>query len=145
MKRMNMKNQKGAAAVEFAIVLPLLVIMLFGIIEFGLILYDKAVVTNASREGARAGIVYRTTASGDYSPLTDTDITNIVNNYCQNKLVTFGSSNNATTTITRNGGSPGGDLTVNVAYHYDYLVLPGFISALTGGIDMVATTIMKME
>jgi Flp pilus assembly protein TadG len=32
--------------------------LLFGIIEFGIILYDKAMITNASREGARAGIVY---------------------------------------------------------------------------------------
>ena len=45
--------------VELAIILPILLIVLFGLIEFGFILYDKAVITNASREGARQGIVYR--------------------------------------------------------------------------------------
>jgi hypothetical protein len=49
-------GQKGAAAVEFAVVLPLLVLLLFGSIEFGLLLYNQEVITNASREGARAGI-----------------------------------------------------------------------------------------
>ena len=46
-------NQNGAALVEFAIVLPLLLILIFGIIEFGVMFYDKAMITNATREGAR--------------------------------------------------------------------------------------------
>ena len=52
-KKKFFKCQRGAAAVEFAIVLPLLLVFVFGIIEFGFLLYDKAVITNASREGAR--------------------------------------------------------------------------------------------
>ena len=47
------KNQDGASAVEFALVLPILVLMVFAIIEFSVALYDKAMMTNASREGAR--------------------------------------------------------------------------------------------
>ena len=57
MKRLNqLIGQKGVAAVEFAIVLPFLVLLVFGTIEFGLMFYNKQVITNASREGARAGI-----------------------------------------------------------------------------------------
>ena len=52
------RNQRGASAVEFALILPILICVLFGIVEFGLLMYDKAVITNASREGARAGIVF---------------------------------------------------------------------------------------
>ena len=55
--KMLIKNQKGAALVEFAIVVPLLILLATGIGEFGLVLYNKQVITNASREGARAGIV----------------------------------------------------------------------------------------
>ena len=55
MKTRLLKGNNGASAVEFAVVLPLLVLP-FGIIEFSLALYDKAMITNASREGARAGI-----------------------------------------------------------------------------------------
>ena len=52
-------KQRGAETVEFAIILPILLIILFGIMEYGIVLYDKAVITNASREGARSGIAYK--------------------------------------------------------------------------------------
>jgi len=52
-----LKNQRGGAAVEFAIVVPLLALILFGTIDFALLFYNKQVLTNASREGARAAIV----------------------------------------------------------------------------------------
>jgi Flp pilus assembly protein TadG len=55
---MKMTNQKGAAAIEFAVILPLLLVIIFGIIEFSVYFFDKAVITNASREGARAGVVF---------------------------------------------------------------------------------------
>jgi Flp pilus assembly protein TadG len=42
-------NQDGVAAVEFAIILPFLVILIFGMIEFSLVLFNKAMITNASR------------------------------------------------------------------------------------------------
>lgn len=45
--------QRGVAAVEFAFILPVLLLLLFGIINFGLLMYDLSVVTNAAREGAR--------------------------------------------------------------------------------------------
>ena len=51
-------NERGASAVEFAIILPLLVLILWGIIEFSILLYDKAMLTNLSREAARAAIVF---------------------------------------------------------------------------------------
>ena len=50
-------NERGASAVEFAIVLPVLVMFVFGIIEFGIVFYNKAMITNACREAARAAIV----------------------------------------------------------------------------------------
>ena len=59
MKRFRkINNQNGAAMVEFAIVLPLLLMLIFGMIEFSVMLYDKAMLTNATREGTRLGILY---------------------------------------------------------------------------------------
>ena len=49
--------------------------LLFGIIEFGIILYDKAMITNASREGARAGIVF------DPDGISDSYIREVVKTY----------------------------------------------------------------
>jgi Flp pilus assembly protein TadG len=47
------QGQRGAAAVEMALVLPLLFLLLFGIIEFGFIFNRFITVTHAAREGAR--------------------------------------------------------------------------------------------
>src|SRR5512136_1032685 len=79
----SLNKGRGASAVEFALILPLLVILIFGIIEFSLALYDKAMITNASREGARSGIVYR------LPPVGDGEIIGVVNSYLGNYLITF--------------------------------------------------------
>ena len=134
-----LKNRKGAAAVEFALVLPLLVIVVFGIIEFSLVLYDKAVITNASREGARAGIVSQ-------SPrINDSEIIAVVDNYCAAHLISFKPGAVPGTTIERAGTGFGDELTVNVSYAYDFLVLPKFVTTLTGSLNLIATTVMRME
>jgi Flp pilus assembly protein TadG len=48
------RNERGAAAVEFALVLPLLVLLVAGIAEFGRAYYLQATLSGAAREGARA-------------------------------------------------------------------------------------------
>lgn len=78
-------NKRGTSVVEFAIILPVLMVIVFGIIEFGILFYNKAVITNASREGARFGIV-----QANVRP-TLSDITAVVNSYCSNNLL-FGST-----------------------------------------------------
>jgi Flp pilus assembly protein TadG len=139
-KTLNTKGQRGAAAIEFAIVLPLLVLLVFGIIEFSFLLYDKSVITNASREGARSGIVFQDPR------LDDGGIAAVVNGYCQNHLITFGDATGANTVVLRGGsGSSGDPLTVTVGYQYDFLVLPNFLTGLAGGINLTAETVMRME
>lgn len=140
MSRTKINDQKGAVAVEFAFVLPLLIVLLVGIMEFGLILYNQQVITNACREGTRAGIVAR-------SPRLDlTAITGVVNAYTQAHLVTFGNATSATTVIDNSGGTSFGDnLTVTVTFDYDFLVLSNFISSLAGGLTLSAQTVMKYE
>jgi Flp pilus assembly protein TadG len=132
-------RETGASAVEFAIILPILVLLIFGIIEFSVALYDKAMITNASREGARAGIVYRVPS------VTDGEIATVVNTYLGSSLITFGAPVAASTTVTRMGSNPGDGLKVTVNYTYTFLIIPSFIVSLSGGINMVAETVMRME
>jgi len=47
-------SERGAAAVEFALILPVFIILLFGIIEFGAAYNAQILVTNAAREAARS-------------------------------------------------------------------------------------------
>ena len=139
MKR-KIKNQRGIAAVEFALILIPLVLLVFGTIEFSTLLYDKAVITNASREGARAGIVYSFP-----DRIADGEIVNVVNNYCGNYMISLGGNSSVSTTITRAGNSSGDALNVRVAYRYRFLVLPNLITSLTDGITLEGETVMRME
>ena len=132
-----MKNQKGAAAVEFAIVLPLLILLFIGICEFGLLWYNNQVIINASREGARAGIARADDSAG---------ITGIVDAYCTNRLVTFGGTGSTSTSFPLGDNMTkafGDDFSVEVTYDYNFLVPSLFHLGLTKTI--VGRTLMKME
>ncbi len=138
-------RQKGAVAVEFALLLPILLVLLFGIIEFSIIFYDKAMLTNACREGARLGIVYVFDPSAPDIHPSDDEITAAVQAYCQNHLISFDDSSQLQTAITRTGDEHGDPLTVTVAYRYEFLVLPNFVTVLAGGLDLGAESVMRME
>ena len=78
------RNDHGGTLVEFAIVLPLLLILVFGIIEFSIILHNKSILTNATREGARAGVSY----DFETSSFPDKDfVKTVVVDYCKNRLI----------------------------------------------------------
>ncbi|HYI45850.1 MAG TPA: TadE/TadG family type IV pilus assembly protein [Actinomycetota bacterium] len=57
-----LRNEKGAAAVEFALIASILFMFVFGIIEFGRIFSELEVMNSAAREGARAAAVRGTAA-----------------------------------------------------------------------------------
>mgnify|MGYP000562308091 FL=1 len=52
-----MKKENGQSAVEFALVLPILLLIVCGILDFGWLFYNQLSVENACREGARGGCV----------------------------------------------------------------------------------------
>lgn len=51
--RRSMRNEDGAAAVEFALILPVLILLILGMIEFSFVFNAQISLTNAAREGAR--------------------------------------------------------------------------------------------
>ena len=51
------RSEKGASAVEFALILPILVILIFGIFEFAIAFNNYITITHAAREGARRAAV----------------------------------------------------------------------------------------
>lgn len=142
------QEENGGSLVEFAIIAPLLFVILFGIIEFGIILYDQAVITNASREGARFGIVSRTPRH------TQNEIGDVVVAYC-NRLITFGTSNIPTIKVSSTDESVppngvttdfGDDLKVEVDWSYTFLVLPNLPGiGLSNPLQLSASTVMKYE
>jgi hypothetical protein len=137
-------NEKGTTAVETAIIIMLLLIFIFGIIEFGLLLFNKQVLTNASREGARAGIVVGLGRSGGDAAEYLAWSKYVADDYCADHLVTFGSGD--LTILTGHNdldgdGSPsrGDDLRVSITYDYDFSFFP------FPTVPLYADTIMKLE
>ena len=57
------QSRSGAAAVEFAIVAPIFLLLVFGIIEFGRVMMVQQVLVNASREGARRAVLESATSA----------------------------------------------------------------------------------
>ena len=66
--RSSSSDQRGAAAVEFALVVPLLFLILFGTIQYGLYFFDAQGTRNGVREAARLGVVKTFSACGARPP-----------------------------------------------------------------------------
>jgi hypothetical protein len=64
MRSRHIDDQRGAAAVEFALVMPLLFLILFGTIQYGLYFFDTQGTRNGVREAARLGVVKTFSACG---------------------------------------------------------------------------------
>jgi Flp pilus assembly protein TadG len=150
--RIQSGSQKGAAMVEFALILMLLLTLTFGLIEFGLLVYNQQVITNAAREGARYGIVMT-------DPLNATDdrnpglIQGVVTTYALSHIVTLGTGGGAFTTSASaptalgycDTGSSGIPLTVSVTYDYAFLVMGSLIPGLSDVKQLSSTAVMNCE
>jgi Flp pilus assembly protein TadG len=58
-----LQSERGQTAVEFALVLPLLCLLLFGVIQFGIVFNNYETLTDATRAGGRQAILIRLAAS----------------------------------------------------------------------------------
>jgi Flp pilus assembly protein TadG len=61
-QRIRWSEERGQSMTEFAIVLPILVVLLFGIVQFGILFNNYVTLTDAARAGARAAAVSRQSA-----------------------------------------------------------------------------------
>ncbi len=133
------RDEGGIAALEFVLMFPFLMMVLFGIIDVSMILSDKAVITNASREAARAGVVLRTT------PWSSAQIQAVALNYTQNNLVTGGTPTAASAVASYASQTSGSPLTVTVTYTYQGLMLGSISSVIAGPVTIKAVTVMNYE
>ena len=126
-------NRRGAAAVEMAIVAPVLFLLLFGIIEFGRVMLAMNVMINSSREAARLAII---------DGATETQVRELAERYAR-----AGSVNGCTVTVspddhfTTNSDAP---VTVTVSISFNdisWLPVPEFM----GGRVISCSTTMRPE
>ena len=103
-------NDKGVALVEFALMLPLMVLLVFGAITFTTGLYNKSILTHASRQAVRAWVVTK--------PLLTKDaVQKIASSLCQTQLISFGAGTVACVPVATGPDAPisGDVLTVSVS------------------------------
>ena len=67
------RNDKGATAVEFALVLPIFLLLIFGIIDFGWYFFVEHTLQYATREGMRLALVGKTLKDGNGNPMSRED------------------------------------------------------------------------
>ena len=131
--RLYRRNRRATAAVEFAVVAPVFLLMVFGMIEYGRMVMVYQVITNASREGARVAVL---------DGATTASVTDQVNTYLSN-----GSVSGATVTVTPNPPSTaqyGDPVTVTVSVPFSqvsWLPSPMYL----GGKTLTSSTVMRRE
>lgn len=133
-------SQRGSSSVELALILPVFLFLVFGLIEFSVALYDQAVLVNASREGARAGIVLRN------PKLSAAEIEQVVLKYTAGSLITLGAAVDPVVTVAQS--SPAvfpNPLMVKVEYTYSGLGLGSLLSAIAQPVVLSATSTMINE
>jgi Flp pilus assembly protein TadG len=127
-----LRREGGQTFVEFAIVLPILVMLVLGIAQFGVAFHNYLSITDATRVGARAAAVKRTAGACDAAR---TAIQNTVSAKQWTKISTD------PTRITCTAGANLGDpITVTVKYPYE-IGLPGF--SASG--DLMASATERLE
>lgn len=132
-------SERGAELIEFAIVAPLLLFIIAGIVDFGMMFRTYEAVTNAAREGARVGVL------PGYAAV---DVSSRVDAY----LAASGLAGTHTTTVadvpvaTSAGTFTARAVTLN--YTYTFAVL-GAAAPLFGGnfgsINLNAVSVMRTE
>lgn len=68
----------GAAAIEFALLLPVLVLLAMGIVEYGWMLYERSECTRAVREGVRYAVVMPSSGTPDPATIAKTRATTVL-------------------------------------------------------------------
>jgi Flp pilus assembly protein TadG len=109
--RLDIRHEQGQTMTEFAIVLPVLVLLVFGVIQFGILFNNYVTLTDAARAGARKAAVSR--SASNPVGATVTQVQNSASDLTQSDLA-------VTVTST---WAPASDVTVTATYPYSINLL----------------------
>ena len=145
--RARLSSESGAELVEFAVTLPLLLLIVLGIVECGLIFREYEVVTNAAREGARIAIL-----QGGVGGYDDDDVVARVDEYLSsagmNSTMWAVDPGDPVPTPVGGGGACVSMVPVTVTYDHPVLFLSGianFFGTSIGTLTLTATSSMRTE
>jgi Flp pilus assembly protein TadG len=114
-KKFRKKREQGQTMAEFTLVLPVLAILLFGVVQFGIVFNNYLQVTDAVRAGARQAAVARFLPAGERDSKVRSKVYASADGLDASKLKV---------TISASGGwQPGSDVTVAATYPYSINLL----------------------
>ena len=131
------RGEKGQALVEFALLVPIFLLLLFAIVDFGMGFHSWITVTNSAREGARLGAV----------AATEEQIIDRVHD----TATLINEDTNMDVLVTNAQGLPGESVVVQVDYDYDLITpLASLVAFLSGDIigptlTLSSTAEMRLE
>jgi Flp pilus assembly protein TadG len=117
-RRNRTEDEKGQNLVEFAMVVPIFLILVFAIVDFGMGFHAWITVTNAAREGARVGAV------GADQPTIEARVRDTASSLAEDDM---------TITVTNAQGDPGEAVSVDVEYDYQLITPLSNLLGLFGG------------
>jgi Flp pilus assembly protein TadG len=124
-----MKSEKGQSLVEFALVLPVLILILLAIVDFGRVYHVYLTIDHAGREAARAASIGK----------DDTNIKSTAVNYASSINLTTGQ-----VSISPTGSrSSGVEATITITYPITFLT--PMIGGIVGPLTLTDTTTMRVE
>lgn len=133
--RRNARTERGQAAVEFALVLPFLLILIVGIIEFGRAWNEHQVITDAAREAARKAAIHQPSVTAD-------TILNVANAALARAGI---NPANATITLTDWDADANERLTVAIDLPYTFTFFGPLVKWTTGQSNITLRTAFSMR
>jgi hypothetical protein len=130
------EREDGQSLVEFALVIPIFLLVLFAIVDFGMAFHAWITVTNSAREGARIGSVRAT--SGEIEQRVRDTATSL-------------EQANLSVGVTNAEGQPGESVEVDVSYDYSLMTpLADLLNMVSGGVipatlNLGSTADMRLE
>jgi Flp pilus assembly protein TadG len=145
MRRGRTRDERGAAVVEFALVAPILLMLVFGIIDFGWMLMKANLVNNATRDAARVASLSGTYAQIDSTVDSELDSAGID---ASDVTVSITCTNTSGSNCANSAGSynanatSGSTVIVTVTYDHNWITPLGATCTLFGNDSCVGDTIV---
>lgn len=136
LRRTRKDEERGQSLVEFALLVPIFLLLVFAIVDFGMGFHAWITVTNSAREGARYGAV------GATADQIEQRVRDTADTLDQSQL---------TVTVEGAQGQPGGSVVVDVDYSYSLITpLAGILQFISGSIigptlNLSSTADMRLE
>ena len=132
------RAQSGTSTIEAVLVLPVMLLLTFSIAELGIAFTRSNSLTNAVREGARAGVVFRAPCGA--GPVT-TQVMTTVSSFASSSGIDPAT---ITTTVTGACAGTGTQLTVDAVVPYNFVALDS-LAGLAPSLNLTARTVMRNE